>query len=83
MNILQKINEYVNQWEIDFLNKLEFKDAEELANILNSRINESRKSQFVAKLIGLGILTKDEKTGKLKAVKNVSKDEVINMLQHQ
>jgi hypothetical protein len=78
-----KLAEYLQEssgWEIEYLKKLKFKDTDELVKILNSRMNESRKSQFVAKLIGLGILVKDEKTGRLISVKNISKEEVINML---
>ena len=42
--------------------------------------SESTKSQFVAKLIGLGVLTKT-KDGKLKKGKNkASKEEVISKL---
>jgi len=43
-------------------------------------MDESRKSQFVAKLIGLGVLVKD-KDGKLKPGKNkMSKEEVLKHL---
>lgn len=41
-------------------------------------LEESGKSQFVAKLIGYGVLDKDEKTGKLKKTdKKMSTKEVI------
>ena len=43
-------------------------------------LNESKKSQFVAKLIGLGVLVRDSK-GKLKPGPNkMSKDEVLGKL---
>ena len=43
-------------------------------------LDESGKSQFVAKLIGLGVLVKD-KNGKLKPGKNkMSKEEVLKKL---
>jgi len=42
-------------------------------------VEESRKSQFVAKLIGLGILEKTP-DGKLKVLKKVKKEDVIAQL---
>jgi len=43
-------------------------------------MDESRKSQFVRKLIGLGVLIKD-KSGKLKPGKNkMSKEEVLDKI---
>jgi len=45
-------------------------------------LNESKKSQFVAKLIGLGVLVRDSKgKGKFKPGPNkMSKDEVLGKL---
>jgi hypothetical protein len=42
-------------------------------------LNESRKSQFVAKLIGIGVLEKD-KDGNLKPKKKMSKEQVVKKL---
>lgn len=85
MGIAEKITVYLTEdmftMELDFIKKLKFRDTDELVEILNKNMNESRKSQFVAKLIGLGIITKDE-NGKFIKVKTMSKEDVINMLQH-
>jgi len=59
-----------------------FDKIDEVNLLLNkfSNLDESKKSQFVAKLIGLGVLKKDKK-GKLKPGKNkMTKDEVIKKL---
>lgn len=42
-------------------------------------IHETAKSQFVGKLIGLGVLKKNDK-GKLIRIKNVKKEDVISGL---
>jgi len=61
----------------------EFLDKDFEVNMILRRfepIDESKKSQFVAKLIGLGVLMVD-KNGKLKPGPNkMSKDEVLGKL---
>jgi hypothetical protein len=82
MNIIERIDKYLDEDELkpetsidmEYLNSLEFEDTEQLANLLG----ESRKSQFVANLIGLGILKKEG--DKLVAVKKMSKEDAIKEL---
>jgi hypothetical protein len=78
---LISINNGDNMRENDILNKY-FGDKSQVDDLVDkfNLLDESRKSQFVAKLIGLGVLTKDKK-GKLKPGKNkMSKDDVISKL---
>jgi hypothetical protein len=73
MDIENRIDGYLNKNE---------EDDSTVDNLLQSfeSLDESRKSQFVAKLIGLGVLVKD-KNGKLKQGKvKASKEEVIKKL---
>lgn len=73
--ISEKIDQYLETLTInesEYLEELDFEDTIELAEILD----ESNKSQFVGKLIGLGILKKEN--GKLVAVKKISRDEFIS-----
>jgi uncharacterized coiled-coil DUF342 family protein len=70
MDILERIDTYMNERD----------EADEAIIEIFESLDESRKSQFVAKLIGLGVLVKGD-DGKLKAGKNsMSKEEVIKKL---
>lgn len=76
MDILERIEDFLGMEEQDLS---EF--VEKVLDTEVGQIVESRKSQFVAKLIGMGILEKDA-NGKLKKVKEVSREEIINRLQN-
>jgi len=73
MDIFEKIDNYLNE---------EQDDIDEVDELLESfeSLDESRKSQFVAKLIGLGVLVRDA-DGSLKPGKNsMSTEKVIQKL---
>lgn len=76
MDILERIEDFLDQEDQDL--------SEFVEKVLDTKVGqivESRKSQFVAKLIGMGILEKNA-NGKLVKTKEVSREEVINRLKN-
>ena len=62
-------------------NEEEIKEMLSMFEEFLSSLDESGKSQFAGKLIGLGVLKKDEKTGKLvKGDKKMSTQQAIDKL---
>jgi len=74
MDIFEKIDNYLNE-DQDYID-----EVDELLESFEA-LDESRKSQFVAKLIGLGVLVRDA-DGNLKPGKNssMSKEAVLKKL---
>lgn len=64
------------------LSEEETKQVNELFDAFVASLDETGKSQFAGKLIGLGVLKKDEKTGKLvKGSKDMSTQQAIDRLE--
>lgn len=64
------------------LTEEEAKKVNELFDAFVASLDETGKSQFAGKLIGLGVLKKDEKTGKLvKGSKEMSTKQAIDRLE--
>jgi hypothetical protein len=89
-DIFEKIEDYLSEKDEE---EEEYEDDEdeeeeideETYNLIVSfaTLNESRKSQFVAKLIGLGVLERD-KDGNLKpGKKKMSKEQVVKKLKRK
>lgn len=71
-----KFNEYIDEKEYENEIYLLNRNLDEVEEALDNfeKLDETKKSQLVAKLIGLGYMEKDSKTGKLKIVKDVPDD---------
>jgi hypothetical protein len=65
----------LKEWEE--MNNEEEEEFEE-----EGELDESRKSAMVGRLIGLGVLKRDSKTGKLVKVHDISHEEVKHRLTH-
>lgn len=81
MDIDERIDKYLEENE---LNEETEELDEELVDLIESFVylDESRKSQFVAKLIGLGVLVKGE-DGSLQPGKEMSTEKVLKKLRRR
>lgn len=75
MDIFEKIENYLQNEKVD-------KTDDKVLGLLESykSLDESRKSQFVAKLIGLGILVRDKDGNLVPGKVKATKEEVIAKL---